>query len=275
MLFRYILGGTSLAAIYAHHDSFPGLCDDGRPRHSDGDAGGATRAFGAASAEPADPHRPAAYRPMMNRLEREQLTQFLEQLTPPTAVAQDSEASALIRAACARQPAAQYLLVQRAMRAERAVHDAQREITRLRDQLEQTRNQSPAAERGASTIDANAWGNCAAAQPTRPSQAASQTTRATGAPAPVANAWGSGMMGTMATTAVGVVAGGLLFQGVGHLLGGASAGSTNGLNSPPAESATEAHVDGEPGVNSASTGIFDTSSVDDYIASGIDDTDSL
>jgi len=51
----------------------------------------------------------------VNTQEREQLTQFLQQLTQAQVPQKDIEADALIREASMRQPDATYSLVQRAM----------------------------------------------------------------------------------------------------------------------------------------------------------------
>ena len=78
--------------------------------------------------------------------------------------------------------------------------------------------------------DANAWGSSAVAV-TAPVAPAATTPgsaiqpRAQGpvpvaAPvAPAASSWGSGILGTVATTAAGVVAGSFLYQGIGNLMG--------------------------------------------------------
>ena len=202
----------------------------------------------------------------MNIPEREQLARFLEQLTQTQAVPKDKEAAALIRATCARHVDATYLLVQRAMLLEAAVHHSQGEIARLQGELERTKNQSPAGQVGTGFIDANTWGNAPAtrttpAMPPAATPAASPMT-------PPDNAWGSGMLGTMATTAAGVVAGGFLFQGIGHLLGNQHPPSRP--TTDPGAPAAVAHdpaaiVDPQDG-----TDLFDTSSVDDYIASDTD-----
>ena len=202
----------------------------------------------------------------MNIDERAQLTRFLEQLEQAQALTKDSEAEALIRSSCARQADATYLLVQRAMLLEAAVRNSQGEIARLQEELARAKNQSPASQISTGFIDANAWGNAPATRPapTMPLVA----TAATSAMSPPASAWGSGMLGTMATTAAGVVAGGFLFQGIGHLLGNQH--SPSGLTTEHSAPTSTAHdpvaiVDTQDG-----TDLFDTSSVDDYIAGDAD-----
>lgn len=213
----------------------------------------------------------------MNTDEREQLSRFLQQLTQAQAIQKDGEADALIREACLRQPDAAYLLVQRAMLLDSAVADSQAQIARLQEALEQLQNQGRSATNGGGFIDANAWGNSPVRQSSPPARAAAYPAAAQ-ASAPAPSAWGAGMLGNIATTAAGVVAGGFLFQGIGHLLGNhganaATSGATNGLSSnPPAEprelASSDPHADG----NSGNAGVFDTSSVDDFIDGGSDDS---
>lgn len=198
----------------------------------------------------------------MNIEEREQLTLFLQQLVQAQATTKDGEAAALIEAACARQADAAYLLVQRAMLLEAAVHNSQAEITRLQGELARAKNRSPASQGGAGFIDTNAWGN--SPTPVAP-PASAPTPAASAAPPP---AWGSGMLGTMATTAAGVVAGGFLFQGIGQLFGNQHSSSALAAGRDQTSSAAldqAAIVDPQDGAD-----LFDTSSVDAYLASDTD-----
>lgn len=152
----------------------------------------------------------------MESREREQLNQFLQQLGQARAGVKDAEADALIRDAVGRQPDAPYLLVQRALLLEQALHNSQATITRLQAELDQTRT-------GRGFLgDGNAWGQA----PGTPAPAPSAPPAPAGwqaAPAPQAAApssWGGGsFLGNVATTAAGVVAGSFLFQGLEHLMG--------------------------------------------------------
>lgn len=130
----------------------------------------------------------------MNPQEREQLTQFLDQLQAARVTHRDPEAEAMIRDACQRQPDAAYLLAQRTMIQAQALQAAQDEIARLR-----------ASKAGGSFLENNAWGNRASTPPPAP------------APTP-ASALGGGWLGNAASMAAGVVAGSFLFQGLEHLL---------------------------------------------------------
>ena len=149
---------------------------------------------------------------------------FLRLLQEAQAGQKDSEAEALIRDAVARQPDAAYLLVQRVMQLEFALEASQSEAGQLKRELAQTRTGRPASSFLGSP---NEWGRRPAAsagaaqsnfQPamTRDARPATQPAPAAAAPA---SSWGSGLMGTVASTAAGVVAGSLLAQGIGSLMG--------------------------------------------------------
>ena len=202
----------------------------------------------------------------MNRDEREQLVRFLEQLTQAQAVRKDDEADALICSACARQADAAYLLVQRAMLLEQAVQSSKGEIDRLQSELAQARNPSTAAHANRGFIDANSWGN----SPTAPTTSAPSLAPAPNALPAAASARGSGMLGTIASTAAGVVAGNFLYQGIEHLLGKPHAPSALTNSANDAASATHDSAAAVYPQDDDVADIFDTSSVDDYIAS--DDT---
>lgn len=211
----------------------------------------------------------------MNTQEREQLTRFLQQLTQAQAIQKDGEADSLIREACLRQPDAAYLLVQRAMLLDHALQDAQAQVTRLQDELSQAR----AGHNGGGFLDANAWGNSAATRPAPTAQAPLYPAApAPAATAPAPSAWGSSMLGSIATTAAGVVAGGFLFQGIEHLLGnhGATSGLTSGLSSnPPVEHHDAPAVNSLADDSTTNAGVFDTSSVDSFIADDAGGSDDI
>jgi hypothetical protein len=138
----------------------------------------------------------------MTNEERADLTRFLQMLTQAQAGTKDREAEAMIAEACARQRDAEYLLVQRVLQLEHALKEATQPKTSF-------------------TGDANAWGRAPVAQqpPTQaPAQVPMQQAPAAVA-APQPSSWGSGLMGTLAMTAGGVVAGSLLAQGIGSLFG--------------------------------------------------------
>lgn len=200
----------------------------------------------------------------MNIDEREELVRLLEQLAQAQAVRKDEEADALIRSSCARQADATYLLVQRALLLEQAVRNSQSEIARLQGELAQIRSQAAGGRANPAFIDANSWGNSAAPRPASTPPTPPVPEPGTGT---AASAWGSGMLGTIAGTAAGVVAGNFLFQGIGHLLGDRHSPSapTNAAPVPQDSAAIISQQD------DGAADIFDTRSVDDYIA-GNDNT---
>lgn len=163
----------------------------------------------------------------MQRQEREQLERFLDQLTQASAVQKDGEAEALIRAACARQPDAAYLLTQRAMLLDHALTDAQATITRLQSELIAAQSSGQTGTRGF-LADTNAWVSAPGASPAL----ARPVTSVAPPPAPTAAApsssWGGGFLGTMAATAAGVAAGSFLYQGLGQVFGNHHQGSVAG-----------------------------------------------
>jgi hypothetical protein len=171
----------------------------------------------------------------MNVQEREQLNLFLQQLVQVQASQKDSDADALIRDACARQSDAGYLLVQRAMQLEHALQAMKVRLDQVQAELERARSGTQTSF----LSDANAWGKQAPA-PVSPAPAfgAAMQPRAQ-APAPAAaapSAWGSGILGSVATTAAGVVAGSFLFQGIQNLMGhhdGAGAANAGANATPP------------------------------------------
>lgn len=178
----------------------------------------------------------------MNTTERDQLQQFLSALRQTRADPKDPVADALIREAVANQADAPYLLVQRAMGLGLALDAAQARIGSLEAQCAQLQTQLQAAQAaqmaapapsGFLTSGVQAWGRGAdtpaaqapspVATPLAPRTVGAQnlgTGMATSAaPQPGASAWGGGLMAQVASTAAGVVAGGLLFQGVQSLMG--------------------------------------------------------
>jgi len=157
----------------------------------------------------------------MNPQEKVQLEQFLKQLNSTQAGAKDSDANALIAESVKQQPDAAYLLVQRAMGLEMALQVAQKQMAEMQAQIDQA-NQSNQANKPSSGFlsGINSWGRAAPTQST-PANAMAAARPAAGAAQP--SAWGSGMLGAIATTAVGVVAGSLLYQGIQSMIGQSSA----------------------------------------------------
>lgn len=163
----------------------------------------------------------------MTPQEREHLTAFLQQMTQTQVGQKDAEADALIREASARQSDAAYLLVQRAMGLDYALQAMQAQVTKLQAELDQSRS----GARGSFLDTSNAWGRPIPAQV---APASAPAARAAAHPAPAAAApassWGSGILGTVATTAAGVVAGAFLYQGIQSLMGHHNPAANAGAN---------------------------------------------
>ena len=145
----------------------------------------------------------------MNPQEREQLQLFLKQLTQANIAQKDSEAEQFIKQAVNQQPDAHYLLVQRAMLLEQAVNNANRQIADLQRQLQNQPNQNTGF------LNQDPWAQPNTPNPYQPPRYAPPV-----AAAPNASFLsGSGFLGSVASTAAGVVAGSFLFQGIENLLG--------------------------------------------------------
>lgn len=166
----------------------------------------------------------------MNPQEKVQLEQFLQQLNSTQAGAKDSDANALITESVKKQPDASYLLVQRAMGLEMALQVAQKQMADMQAQIDQTNKPSSGFLSGI-----NSWGRAAPSQGAPTNAMAARP--AAGAAQP--SAWGSGMLGAIATTAIGVVAGSMLYQGIQSMMGQNStpdAGNGLGHSNAPADS---------------------------------------
>ena len=129
------------------------------------------------------------------------LQKFLNELNNTSVQQKDSDAYTLITESAKKQPDALYLLVQRSMGLEMALQVAQKQMAELQS------NSSAAKPASSFLSDNNAWGRQAV-----PAGAQART----GAQP---SAWGSGMLGAIATTAIGVVAGSMLYQGIQSMMG--------------------------------------------------------
>jgi uncharacterized protein len=151
----------------------------------------------------------------MNPQEKAQLEQFLQQLNSTQAGTKDSDANALIAESIKQQPDASYLLVQRAMGLEMALQVAQKQMAEMQAQIDQANQANKPSSGFLSGI--NSWGRAAPSATQSAPANAMAAKPAAGAAQP--SAWGSGMLGAIATTAVGVVAGSLLYQGIQSMMG--------------------------------------------------------
>jgi len=180
----------------------------------------------------------------MNPQEKVQLEQFLQQLNSTQAGAKDSDANALITESVKKQPDASYLLVQRAMGLEMALQVAQKQMAEMQAQIDETSKPSGFLS------GINSWGRAAPAQ-AAPANAMAAARPAAGAAQP--SSWGSGMLGAIATTAVGVVAGSMLYQGIQSMMGHNSApdaGNGLGHSNAPADSGQQVAKNYDNGASS-------------------------
>jgi hypothetical protein len=180
----------------------------------------------------------------MNPQEKAQLEQFLQQLNSTQAGAKDSDANALIAESVKKQPDASYLLVQRAMGLEMALQVAQKQMAEMQAQIDQTSKPSGFLS------GINSWGRAAPAQ-AAPANAMAAARPAAGAAQP--SSWGSGMLGAIATTAVGVVAGSMLYQGIQSMMGHNSApdaGNGMGHSNAPTDSGQQVAQNYDNGASS-------------------------
>jgi len=170
----------------------------------------------------------------MNPQEKVQLEQFLQQLNSTQAGAKDSDANTMIAESVKQHPDASYLLVQRAMGLEMALQVAQKQMAEMQAKIDQANPANKPSSGFLSSI--NSWGRAAPTQGA-PANAMPAARPATGAAQP--SAWGSGMLGAIATTAIGVVAGSMLYQGIQSMMGHNStpdAGNGLGHSNTPADS---------------------------------------
>jgi len=168
----------------------------------------------------------------MTLQERELLERFLNGLATVRAGVKDPEAEALIRDAVVRQPDAAYLLVQRAIQLEQALQVTQLRAQKLQSELDQLRP----AQRGGFLNDVT-WGSNASTASAQSAQNVRQV--APMARPAVSGAWSGGMLGNIATTAAGVVAGSFLFQGIDRLLHHNDTSWPQGTGHAPQQSSLE------------------------------------
>jgi hypothetical protein len=184
----------------------------------------------------------------MNPQEREFLTQFLKQLAEAKVGEKNPEADAMIRETVAKQPDAAYLLAQRAMLVEQALNTAKAQIAQLQSQLQaQPQPHSntgflsggnPWAQTGDVGLGAAGVPGAGSYQMPRGGPAFAANT----APAPASGGGVGSFLGSMATTAAGVVAGGFLFQGIENLIGGHHGAASSAWGGSPGETVSEQTV---------------------------------
>jgi uncharacterized protein len=172
----------------------------------------------------------------MTAQERDQLQQFLAALRQQRAQPKDALADGLIRDALAQQPDAPYLLVQRSLALQLALDAAHARLGLLQAQCdEQAARLTSAASYTMARAPSSGGGGLASGDRARV-QAAPMASALLSPSSP----WGRGLLAQVGGTALGVttglVAGGLLLQGLQGLLGSDAAapdvaqGSAGGLS---------------------------------------------
>ena len=180
----------------------------------------------------------------MTSQEQQWLDEFLQRLAAAQGVAKDPQADALIRERLAAQPDASYLLVQRALLLERALHDARQQIAQLQQQaqsqgsflgqgLDTQFGRNPAAATAPPpSYAAPAYAAAPPAQPGWRERLFGSPAASPGTAAPASA--GSSFLGNAAASAAGVAGGMFLFNGIENLLGRHNTGSSLlGGGNPP------------------------------------------
>ena len=166
----------------------------------------------------------------MTAQERDQLQQFLAALRQQRSLPKDALAEGLIREAVAQQPDAPYWLVQRSLALQLALNAAQARLAQLQAQCdEQAARLTSDARPAAAGATADTGVGAASGEAARVQAAAMASAQP--------NPWGRGLLAQVSGTALGVttgvVAGGLLLQGLQGLWGADAASpgpaSTGGL----------------------------------------------
>ena len=220
----------------------------------------------------------------MTSQEKELLAQFLQQMSATRAGQKDSEADARIREAVAQQPDAAYLLVQRAMQLEQLLAATEAQVQKLQTELDKSRAGPAATSASGSFLSDPTWGSrpasAGAAGSSQPSGTVQRSVSgapigagppAAAAAAPGAAARGTGwgganMLGTVASTAAGVVAGSFLFQGIQGLM-------NRGENTAAADQQTEhAQLEDSPHTSGS---LYESPSDELNNLAEVEDTDSF
>ena len=172
--------------------------------------------------------------------ERTLLTQFLGDLGQTQGVAKDPEAASMIDNAIRANPDSAYVLVQHALLADQALHDAQAQIAQLKAQMQQGQPQPSSSFLGGAGLGPSV------AQPRYQAQPQSSWGQAAQQPPPQQSFFGGGpfagggpfssgggglggFLRSAGTTAAGVAGGEMLFSGLSGLFGGHHGGGFGGF----------------------------------------------
>ena len=225
----------------------------------------------------------------MTSQEQQWLDEFLQRLASAQGVAKDPQADALIRERLAAQPDATYLLVQRALLLEKALHDARQQIAQLQQQASGQSSSSFLGQGldnqfGRNPVPPAAPSPAYAASPSYPAAPPAQQPgwreRLFGSPAAAPSApaaAGSSFLGNAAASAAGVAGGMFLFNGIENLLGHHGAGGSwlGGGNSPQSvENVTQNFYDDGQNQGGGIDQLARDSGSDSSLLGGSDDVDN-
>jgi hypothetical protein len=166
--------------------------------------------------------------------ERTLLTQFLSDLSQTQGVAKDPEAASMIDTAIRANPDSAYVLVQHALLADQALHDAQAQIAQLKAQATPPQQQPSSFLGGAGLSPSvaqpqpqSSWGQAAQQPPQTQSFFGGGPFAGSG---PFSGGGGLGsFLRSAGTTAAGVAGGEMLFSGLSGLFGGHHGGWGGGF----------------------------------------------
>lgn len=170
--------------------------------------------------------------------ERSLLLQFLSDLTRTQGVAKDPEAAQMIDQAIRANPDGAYVLVQHALMADQALHEAQARIAALQSQLQSAPQPPPPSFFGGAGLGprvqpqpgyASGQGGYAPAQPSPWASAAGAPPQAPGQGLFSGGGGLGSFLRTAGTAAAGVAGGELLFSGLSNVFGGHGGGFGGGF----------------------------------------------
>ena len=173
--------------------------------------------------------------------ERTLLTQFLNDLGQTQGVAKDQEAASMIDNAIRSNPDSAYVLVQHALLADQALHDAQAQIAQLKAQAQQGQPQGQSSFLGGGGLGPSVaqpqyqqppqspWGQAAQQPPQQQQSFFGGGPFAGGGPFSGGGGGLGSFLRSAGTTAAGVAGGEMLFSGLSGLFGGHHGGGFGGF----------------------------------------------
>jgi len=174
--------------------------------------------------------------------ERTLLTQFIGDLAQTKGVSKDQEAASMIDNAIRSNPDSAYVLVQHALLADQALHDAQAQIAQLKAQAQQGQPQGQSSFFGGAGLGPSVaqpqyqqqppqtpWGQAAQQPPPQQQSFFGGGPFAGGGPFSGGGGGLGSFLRSAGTTAAGVAGGEMLFSGLSGLFGGHHGGGFGGF----------------------------------------------